>query len=140
MNFRTIDIEKDKDMIIKFRKDTYSISHGTEEGFDEIAYLNRMAERVSKFPKGQLIIEEKNKPIGQIGLLIREYCGRQIGYVNLYYLIPKYGNRGLGRELVDYGEKFFRKLNLKEYHLRVDVANKRAISFYTKVGMNKLKE
>ncbi|WP_285290744.1 hypothetical protein [Bacillus sp. ISL-77] len=33
MNFRTIDIEKDKDMIIKFRKDSYVVSFGTEEEY-----------------------------------------------------------------------------------------------------------
>ncbi|MCM3118001.1 GNAT family N-acetyltransferase [Neobacillus sp. MER 74] len=136
LNFRTIDIEKDKDMIIKFRKDSYVVSFGTEEGFgDEIAYINRIRERVNKFPNGQVIIEEDNKPIGQMELQIQEFSGNEIGYVNLFYLIPEYRSKGLGKELICYAENFFRKSNVSEYHLRVSPDNQRAIRLYTKSGM-----
>lgn len=140
MNFRTIDIEKDKDLLIKFRKDTHYISFGTLEGFDEKSYIDRMIERVNKFPKGQLIIEDKGKPVGQIGLLIEEYNGIDIGYVNLYYLTPEYRNKGLGKELIRYTEEFFRRFNVYEYHLRVSPKNEKAIKFYRRSGMIKLKE
>ncbi|MBI0575915.1 GNAT family N-acetyltransferase [Neobacillus cucumis] len=140
MNFRIIDIEKDKDFLIKFRKDTYIQSFGTEEGFDEIAYLNRMEERINKCPSGQLIVEEDNSSIGQIGLGIDIYCGTQIGYINLIYLLSEYRGKGLGKDLISYAENFFRDMNVSEYHLRVSPTNERAIQLYTNLGMVKLME
>ncbi|WHY55835.1 GNAT family N-acetyltransferase [Peribacillus simplex] len=107
MIFRTIDTDKDKEIIIKFRKDSYVVSFGSEDGFgDENTYLQRMKERVRKFPDGQVIIEKDQEPIGQMELQIREYEGTEIGYVNLFYLIPDYRSKGLGKELVRYAENF----------------------------------
>lgn len=141
MNFRTIDIEKDKDMIIKFRKDSYVVSFGSDEGFgDEIAYINRIKERVDKFPNGQVIIEKDNLPIGQMELQIREFAGKEIGYVNLFYLIQDYRGKGHGKDLIRYAEAFFRKSNVSEYHLRVSPDNQRAIRLYSKSGMEKVGE
>ncbi|MDQ6596478.1 GNAT family N-acetyltransferase [Bacillus salipaludis] len=140
MNFRIIDIEKDKDLLIKFRKDTYIHSFGTDEGFDEIGYINRMEERVNKCPSGQLIVEEDNTPIGQIGLGIVDYCGTQIGYINLIYLLSDYRGKGLGKDLITNAENFFRDMNVSEYHLRVSSTNQRAIQLYTNSGMVKLRE
>ncbi|MED3570684.1 GNAT family N-acetyltransferase [Cytobacillus praedii] len=136
-----IDVEKDQDMIIKFRKDSYVVSYGSEEGLgDETAYINRIKERVKKFPYGQVIIEKDNFPIGQMELQIKYFEGREIGYVNLFYLIPEYRGKGLGNTLIHYAEEFFRKASVEEYHLRVSPANKRAIRLYTNSGMVKLRE
>ena len=141
MQFRTIDFEKDKELIIKFRKDSYVVSFGSEEGFcDELTYINRIKERVKKFPEGQVIIEKDNLPIGQMELQIREFDGKEIGYVNLFYLIPEYRGKGLGKDLIRYAEDFFRKSNVTEYHLRVSPTNERAIRFYNNSGMVKLRE
>ncbi|MFE4130649.1 GNAT family N-acetyltransferase [Peribacillus sp. YIM B13482] len=141
MIFHTIDIDKDKDIIIKFRKDSYVVSFGSEDGFgDENTYLQRMKERVRKFPDGHMIIEKDQEPIGQMELQIREYEGTEIGYVNLFYLIPEYRSKGLGKELVRYAENFFRQFNVSEYHLRVSSDNQRAIRLYSNSGMMKIRE
>lgn len=139
--FRTIDTDKDKDIIIKFRKDSFVVSFGSEDGFgDENTYLKRMKERVRKFPDGHVIIEKDQEPIGQMELQIREYEGTEIGYVNLFYLIPEYRSKGLGKELVRYAENFFRQFNVSEYHLRVSSDNQRAIRLYSNSGMMKIRE
>lgn len=141
MIFRTIDIHKDRNTIIKFRKDSYIVSFGCVDGFgDEEDYIQRIAQRVCKFPEGLVIVEEKQKPIGQMELQIIYYEGKEIGYVNLYYLVPEYRGRGYGEKLVVYAESFFRKHHVKEYHLRVAPSNQRAIHFYLKSGMEKIKE
>ncbi|ASS95489.1 hypothetical protein BS1321_17180 [Peribacillus simplex NBRC 15720 = DSM 1321] len=128
-------------MIIKFRKDSFVVSFGSEDGFgDENTYLQRMKERVRKFPDGQVIIEKDQEPIGQMELQIREYEGTEIGYVNLFYLIPEHRSKGLGKELVRYAERFFRQFNVSEYHLRVSPDNQRAIRLYTNTGMMKISE
>ncbi|WP_342602913.1 GNAT family N-acetyltransferase [Peribacillus sp. FSL E2-0159] len=139
--FRTIDTDKDKDIIVKFRKDSFVVSFGSEDGFgDENTYLQRMKERVCKFPEGQVIIEKDQEPIGQMELQIRAYEETEIGYVNLFYLIPDYRSKGLGKELVRYAENFFRQFNVSEYHLRVSPDNHRAIRLYTSSGMVKICE
>ncbi|MBS4537535.1 GNAT family N-acetyltransferase [Clostridium sp. D2Q-11] len=140
MKLRRIDIKKDKDIIISFREDTYRISFGTEEGFNEASYIERMKERVNKFPNGQLIVEKENKAIGQLGLLTRNNLEDYIGYINLIYLIPEYRYKGIGESLLKYAEGFFKQLELTEYHLRVSATNKKAINFYTKFGMKKIEE
>ncbi|MBO0998129.1 GNAT family N-acetyltransferase [Bacillus sp. SD075] len=114
MIFRTIDTDKGKDIIVKFRKGSYVVSFG-----DENIYLQRMRERVRKFPDAQVIIEKVREPIGQKELQIREYEGIEIGYVNLFYLMPDYRSKGLGKELVRFAENFFRQFNVSEYQLRV---------------------
>ncbi|PKF89743.1 GNAT family N-acetyltransferase [Bacillus sp. BA3] len=141
MIFRTIDTNKDKDIIIKFRKDSFVVSFGSEAGFgDENTYLQRMEERVRKFPGGQVIIEKDQVPIGQMELRIRAYEGTEIGYVDLFYLIPGYRSKGLGKELVRYAENFFGRFNVSEYHLRVSPDNQRAIRLYKNSGMMKIRE
>lgn len=59
-------------------------------------------------PSGQLIVEEDNTSIGQLGLGIVNYCGTQIGYINLIYLISEYRGKELGKDLIWYAENFFR--------------------------------
>lgn len=127
-------------MIIKFRKDTHEVGWEMSTRFDSISYIQRMEERIHKFPDGQLIIEDSGKPIGQVGFDIQEYNGKEIGYVNIFYLIPEYRGRGIGKEIIQYVEDFFTKSNVSEYHLRVSSRNEKAINLYTKIGMIKINE
>ena len=45
-------------------------------------------------PDGQVIVEKDDLPIGQMELQIRDFDGIEIGYVNLYYLIPEVKDLG----------------------------------------------
>ncbi|TDK61760.1 GNAT family N-acetyltransferase [Bacillus salipaludis] len=140
LNVRVIDIEKDKDVLIQFRKDTQIQSVGKLDGFDFGSYLNRVRERINKLPNGQLLIEKDNIPVGQMGLGIVDYEGIDIGYVDLFYLIPEYRGKGLGEDLIRYAENFFKEINVYEYQLRVSSANQRAIRLYTNSGLVKISE
>nr|WP_138416090.1 GNAT family N-acetyltransferase [Aquibacillus sediminis] len=92
------------------------------------------------FPDGQLIVEDGHTPIGQIGFDIVECKRKRIGYVNLFYIVPEYRNTGLGKQLIQYVEKFFINSNVFEYHLNVATKNERALEVYKKNGMVKIKE
>ncbi|WP_338053742.1 GNAT family N-acetyltransferase [Salsuginibacillus kocurii] len=83
-------------------------------------------------------MEENGEYIGQLELTIREYEGNDIGYVNLYYLIPKTRGLGKGKELHNYAKHFFKKSKVSEYHLRVSPSNVAAIRFYMAIGMEKI--
>lgn len=139
MRFVPIDTKKDRDYIIPFRRDSFVVSFGTDEGFaDEGEYLDWVKARSSEFPDGFVIVWEDEIPIGQIELTIREYEGKTIGYINLYYLIPEKRGLGLGKELHEYALKLFRIHGVSEYHLRVSPTNQYALSFYYKNGMKKI--
>ncbi|NEW07652.1 GNAT family N-acetyltransferase [Paenibacillus sp. SYP-B3998] len=141
MFFRTIDVIKDRNTIVSFRKESYVVSFGNEEGFgDEDTYVSRIQERAKRFPEGLVLVEVEGKTIGQIELQILIYEGENIGYVNLFYLISEYRGKGYGKELLEYAENFFRKNDITEYHLCVSPSNAAALRFYEKSGLTKWQE
>jgi len=140
MNFREIDLVKDRDLLFKFRKDVHLISFENLTGFGEDEYLKRLRSRIKAFSEGQLFVEENGCPVGQLGFFITEYEGETIGYVNLLYITKEFRGRGFGYKLINYAEAYFKRNSIKEYHLRVSPVNERAYKFYVKVGMTKLIE
>ena len=134
-SFRDIDLLTDSETIIKFRRDAFVISFGDDSLFgDNNIYLMRVNELLQKFPGGLVIVEDDGNSVGQIELQITRYEKNEIGYVNLFYLIPEYRGKGYGKALMAYTENYFRKNKMKKYQLRVSKTNKGAISFYEKNG------
>lgn len=134
-SFRSIDLMKDGETIIKNRRDSYVISFGDDRLFgDNASYFKKISQRLLKSPKGLVIVEFEGKPVGQIELQIRKIENEDIGYVNLFYLIPEYRGKGYGATLIEYAERFFRDHEVNEYQLRVSLTNQGAISFYQKNG------
>ncbi|MGE6379236.1 GNAT family N-acetyltransferase [Peribacillus muralis] len=140
MKFIPIDNRKHKEYIIPFRRDSFVVSFGTDKDFgDEDNYLDWLQQQSAKNPKGFILVVEDEEPIGQLELTFKEYEGREIGYINLYYLIPEKRGMGLGSLLHDYAINFFKDSCISEYHLRVSPSNEHAIAFYRKNGMNQVK-
>lgn len=136
LKFEAIDLVKDQDTVTRFRKDSFIASFGTEAGFGKEAdYIEWLEGKIATFPNGFVLVKENNEAIGQLELSIREYKGKNIGYVHLYYLIPDKRGKSFGKELHQYTQQFFNENNLHEYHLRVAPGNERAIQFYLKNGM-----
>lgn len=140
MNFRQIDLKRDKDTLIAFRRDTYIQSFGTDEDFDGDEYLKRMRVRVDRFPDGQVFLEDGQTPVGQVGIHTRDFAGKKIGYINLFYLTPTYRGKGVGINLVQFAEDYFKLNGVSEYHLSVSARNRKAIRFYEKIGMEQVDE
>ncbi|GEN52179.1 GNAT family N-acetyltransferase [Halobacillus faecis] len=135
VQFRTIDLRKDRQAIIDFRKDSFMVSFGNTEGFDVQAYLFYVLEKVERYPDGFVMAEVHGGVIGQLELSVKKYEGRRIGYIHLFYLIPRKRGKGMGKALNNYAVDFFKKHNLEEYHLRVAPDHHRARRFYEKAGM-----
>jgi ribosomal protein S18 acetylase RimI-like enzyme len=55
-----------------------------------------------------------------------------IGYVNLYYLIPGYRDRGLGLRLDEHATSYLRARGFHKARLSVSPTNVRAMKFYLK--------
>jgi len=138
LRFEPLDVEKYKNKILAFRRDSFVISFGTDRDFHAGDYLMWLQKKISQFPDGFVLAFEKDQVIGQLELSIREYEGKRIGYVHLYYLIAKKRGSGLGHELHQYAMRFFEKHGVSEYHLRVSPTNVRARAFYKKNGMKRL--
>jgi ribosomal protein S18 acetylase RimI-like enzyme len=140
LSFRSIDLSKDTETIIKFRRDSYVISFGGDNLFgDNESYLKKIEDRLEKFPGGIVLVEKDGKPVGQVELQIKAFDSKRVGYINLFYLIPEYRGKGYGSKLIAYTEHFFQENNIIEYQLRVSTTNKRAIRFYKKQGFNFLR-
>jgi GNAT superfamily N-acetyltransferase len=139
MEFIPINIDKHRDYILPFRKDSFIVSFGTDEGLgDEQDYLNWVHLQVQKNPKGFVLVVENEVPVGQLELTVKEYVGKEIGYVNLYYLVPEKRGMGLGSLLHAYAIQFFKEHGLNEYHLRVSPTNTHALTFYKRNGMKQI--
>ena len=139
MEFIPIDIDKHRDYILPFRKDSFMVSFGTDEGLgDGQHYLNWIHQHVQNNPKGFVLVMDNAVPIGQLELTVKEYKGKEIGYVNLYYLVPEKRGMGLGSRLHAYAIEYFKACGLSEYHLRVSPTNTHALTFYKKNGMKSI--
>lgn len=138
LQFKTIDLEKQREQAIRFRRDSFEVSFGDAVDFDEADYLQWLKEMVNDYPEGFVMVEEEGELIGQLELSIREYDGASIGYVNLYYLIPASRGNGRGEELHIYAKDFFKSRHVTEFHLRVAPSNTPAIKFYRKIGMKEV--
>ncbi|MFG6149250.1 GNAT family N-acetyltransferase [Halobacillus sp. B23F22_1] len=135
MIFKPIQLPRDRAAVIQFQKDSFYVSFGEEQHFNEEEYVNWLSEQLAKYPEGCVLIEENGKPIGQIELSIREYKGERIGYVHLFYLIAGERGNGKGKWLQSFAEDFFRRKGLRHYHLRVSPTNLKAVKFYKKNGL-----
>ncbi|MEC5424722.1 GNAT family N-acetyltransferase [Virgibacillus sp. C22-A2] len=138
MQFEGINFEKHQNEVVKFRKDSFRVSFGNTSNFEKEEYLSWLKEKTNDFPEGFILVKEGGEYIGQLELSIREYEGRNIGYVHLYYLIPEIRGKGKGAKLHNYARDFFKKNKVGEYHLRVSPNNTSAISFYQKNGMEEI--
>jgi len=139
LSFKTIDINDDRGKVIEFRKDSFLISFGEISGFgDEKEYLSWLEKKISNYPDGFVMVKKGDIIVGQLELTIREYEDREIGYVNLYYLIPENRGRGMGKQLHQYALNFFKNHNVNEYHLRVSPTNINALKFYKKLGLEEV--
>lgn len=139
--FRKMDVEKDRETLLKIRKDSFLVSLGTTEGFgDPNYYLAWIALQTIFYPDGFLLMEDNGKVVGQLEVEVIPFQGRRVGYVDLFYLVPEYRGKGYGAIQVKQAENYLRQLGMTEYHLRVSATNKRAIRFYEKHGFYKLME
>ncbi|WP_347860805.1 GNAT family N-acetyltransferase [Salimicrobium sp. PL1-032A] len=138
MEFKTIDLEMDKETALHFRRESFRESFGDEDSLDEGDYLDWLQKKINEYPSGVVFVMNGEETIGQIELSIRAHQGRIIGYVHLFYLKEEW--RGEGYWLFDYAMKFFHVRDITEFHLRVAPENKRAVAFYKKYGMTEAGE
>jgi GNAT superfamily N-acetyltransferase len=140
LKFRTMDAALDRENLVSFLKDAFQASFGHEYNLDEQEYVDLITERIKEFPEGHVLIEDEGRIVGQIEMHLKEFEGKCIGFVNLFYLILELRGKGYGKQLIAYAEDVFRRQGVNEYHLRVSPTNEIAIRFYEKCGLTKIRE
>lgn len=136
--FRPIDLAQDWNTLVGFHRDVFKISYGSDQDFSDATYREILRSRLKQFPEGQMLVLDNGTLAGQVEIWIREYEGRRIGYVSLFYLAPAWRGQGRGKELLQYAEAWFAVHGMDEYHLRVSALNERAARFYERCGFAKV--
>jgi GNAT superfamily N-acetyltransferase len=143
LRFEPIDLDSAAEMAIAFRADAFVCSFGSADRFLEAdgkgheRYLAWLRERTRSIPGSCVHVWSGATVIGQMEL------GRfkgvpEMGYVNLYYLIPAFRNRGLGHYLDEYATAFLSGLGFQGARLNVSPTNRQAMRFYLKNGWRDL--
>jgi ribosomal protein S18 acetylase RimI-like enzyme len=137
-----IELPRDGESCIAFRRDSYFESFGTREGMDaEMGadggfYLEKLRARMAEIPEGNCHLWHGDRIIGQTEMRTSE--DPKMGYVNLFYLVPEWRQRGLGRLLHDHAVEVFTARGKRGLRLSVSRSNARAIAFYRRLGWKRV--
>ena len=140
--FRKIDLAKDADTCVRFRRDAYACSFADPERFereggaDGQRYLDWIKARAAEFPQGFVHVWQGDRIVGQMEM--RPRGSIRIGYINLFYLIPEMRGSGAAESLHQYAVDAFRTEDISKLQLSVSPSNARAIGFYRKHGWKDL--
>ncbi|WP_027964113.1 GNAT family N-acetyltransferase [Halalkalibacillus halophilus] len=138
MNIELIEPEKHYDIITSFRKDSFEVSFGNDESFDPEDYVKWVDLKSKEFPEGFVLFFQHGEPVGQVEMTIKTYREKLIGYIHLFYIIPRLRGEGLGDQLYQYALRYFNSKGVSEFHLRVAPSNLRARAFYKKLKMEEI--
>lgn len=138
LRFKPIEIEQAKELCIRFRADSFVCSFGSDERFYEEEcgaerYIHWLKQRIADIPGSCVHVFKDARIIGQVEMM-RWKEDPNIGYVNLFYLIPDFRGQGFGAQLDEYAASFFQHLSCKSALLSVSPMNIGATNFYTKRG------
>lgn len=138
LKFFKIDFNKDRDIAIQFRADSFIVSFGSDASFwgDDGKRADEYIETISaRDPKefGAFHVWMDEIIVGQVelGLIGSD---KSWGYVYLYYLKPDKRGQGLAKYLDDFAQDQFLKWGVNRAKLSVSPNNERAIKFYQKRG------
>ena len=139
IKFKPIDLLKDKETTIDFRRDAFVASFGHDKDFygadgnGPHHYFRSLEKKISLSPPMAYHVWLGDSIIGQLEL---DYFNndKKVGYVNLYYLSCDYRGRGYSKYLDEFAIKFFQDLGVEFIKLSVSPTNIRAIKFYQKHG------
>jgi RimJ/RimL family protein N-acetyltransferase len=127
---------------VKFRRESYTSSFtdgaeifDRENGKDGQHYLSWLQDRIVEFPKGCVLARLDGSVVGQLESRLRS---AELGYVNLFYLVPEVRGTSLSAELHSYLVSTMRNVGVSRVQLTVSPTNQRAVGYYKKHGWESL--
>ncbi len=142
LTFRTIDIDQNADLCIRFRRDSFVCSFGSDEAFvehfgnDGDRYIQWLNQRIAELPEGCVHVWDGDSIIGQMEISID--VDRLRGYIFLFYLVPSARGGGASEHLHSYALKILRQHKVRRVQLSVSPSNSRAVAYYEKHGWRDL--
>jgi ribosomal protein S18 acetylase RimI-like enzyme len=134
-----IDLDRDLETCVRFRRDAFVATFGSAEGMDEelgadnAKYLAHLRERAAELPSGNAHLWMGERIVGQAEMRLVEDDAK-LGYVNLFYVVPELRGQGLGRLLHRHAVSVFSGLGKRAIRLSVAARNAQALAFYRKLG------
>ena len=132
--FRTIDPDRDGDLVYRHFVETARASFGlAERAMRQADHLRWLRARIEEFPDGHVLaLLGDGQVVGQLELEVP--YGKTVGYVNLFYVAKAFRRRGYGRALHEYAERYFRSWGAERIALDVSPENRKAVGFYRHLG------
>jgi GNAT superfamily N-acetyltransferase len=139
LEFKKINLQRDFDLCLQFRKDAYFCSFHTLDGFTEFVgvdaadYRNKILSRIDDPQWGYFHVYLDEQIIGQIEFKTYSHL-EQTGYVHLFYLAPEYRGKAYFRVLNQFAIEQLQAANCLAAVLAVGLDNHVAMAAYQKNG------
>ncbi|HEX4333468.1 MAG TPA: GNAT family N-acetyltransferase [Usitatibacter sp.] len=134
-----IDLARDWETCVRFRRDAYVATFGTGDGMDEelgadnAKYLENLRGRIGELPSANAHLWKGERIVGQAEMRLVDEDAT-LGYVNLFYVVPELRGQALGTILHRHAISVFSGLGKRAIRLSVAARNARALSFYRRLG------
>jgi ribosomal protein S18 acetylase RimI-like enzyme len=133
LTYRTIDPVADATLVVANHHDACVASFGSDCSYEGASrYLRWLGGKVEEFPEGCVLALLGERCVGQMELEVP--WGMNTGYVNLYYVLPRFRRLGFGGRMHHYAEHYFRNWEADQIELHVSPTNRPAMKFYHNLG------
>jgi len=142
LRIEPIDLSRHSATCVEFRRDSFHASFGTLDGCDEemgadgAIYLAKLRKRMAEVPEGNSHVWLGDRIVGQTEMRLADEPN--MGYVNLFYLLPEWRKHGLGWRLHEHAVDVFSARGMRGIRLSVSRTNERALAFYRRVGWRRV--
>jgi len=129
---------RDYDAVVGFQEDNFSLNFTDfimTRRFEE-AFRRDLRHAVGDRTQGIFIIEVDEEVVAFLWIAIfgNNWTGERYGYVNNLYVRPDFRHQGLGKQLMEKAEAFFRSRGIRKVRLTVSSNNPPAVNLYQKMG------
>lgn len=138
--FVPLDLNRQADLYLEWRKDGWLASHGTMDHFDGEGFLSVARQNFDYASDSILIAYAKDTPVGMIQLDQHQEAKDGVGRVPFLYIRPEYRSKGYGVQLLGQAVAVYRKQGRNRLRLRCAPENSRAKQFYHRYGFRKIGE
>ncbi len=138
LRFRPLDPEKEQELYLAARRDTWITVHGTELPFDGPGFWEVAQRDLDQSPWGVSVAMSGDQFAGMIQMDLEHYRDANAGYIPLCYMSPEFRNHRLGVQLLGHAVSFFRRQGRQSLRLRCALNNDHAQHFYDKYGFHKI--
>ncbi|HEX5324643.1 MAG TPA: GNAT family N-acetyltransferase [Capsulimonadaceae bacterium] len=134
LEYKPIDLEKHADLCVEFAQEMHRLTFGCDaSNYDTDPYIERIRQKIASDPTSCLFAWMAGEVVGQLNLGVFA-PDPSIGYVNVFYVVPKWRGKGVAGEIERYACDRLRSAGFAEAQLSVAWANQRAVRFYEKHG------